>query len=103
MPPKKKKGWTGLDWTDGKLAGCAVVAHMRDMHRVLGRRDDGLPLRADQAVNEAGEARFFARRRGLGVLAVVREALGAHEADVCHPAGLGPFQRGGIHGAAVAS
>lgn len=98
MPPRKK-GWTR---TDGKLAGCAVVAHVRDMHRVLGRRDDGLPLRADQAVNEAGEARLLARRRGLGVPGLVGEALGAHEAGVCHPASMGLFQRGGIHGAAVA-
>lgn len=84
MPPRV--------WTNGKLAGRAVVAHMRHMNRVLGRRYHRLLLRADQAVNKAGEARLLARGRRLALLGLVGEALGAHEA-VGNAPGLGLFQR----------
>lgn len=82
MPPRV--------WTNGKLAGRAVVAHMRHMNRVLGRRYYRLLLRADQAVNKAGEARLLARVSAL--FGLVGEALGAHEA-VRNAPGRGLFQR----------
>ena len=89
-----------MDRTDGELAGRAIVADVRHMDGVLGRGDDGLLAGADQAIDEAGEARLLARRGGLGLLGLVGEALGAHEAVGDAPS-LGLFQRlvhGGVAG-----
>jgi hypothetical protein len=58
----------------GELAGLIIISHMRYMHRILRGRNLDVARRTEHAVNETGEAGFFASsrpRRGWGRAAII--------------------------------